>query len=157
MSDYFLLMQGNKVGPLSRETVSEYLAKGKINANQMVSVDDGVFIRLYDHEGFQHLAPVAKEEKNPVTEALTAHSIGNKKLIFVLANIGLFAAFMVFNFNNFSPGHFGVWSQLLLVAVYTIILSELTTNLAVRKSLDIVGYLLVSLMWLVVLVGVSSR
>ena len=160
MNDYYLLMQGSKVGPLSIETVSEYLATCKISANQMVSVNNEEFIRLYEVEGFGHLAPVVKPEEKKVvasdvqvTQRLKS-DLANGKFVLILGNMVLFGIFMVFNFYKFNPGHFGVWSQMLLVAIYTLILCELALCDRVKKFLEIVSYILISLMWLTVLLGV---
>ena len=160
MNDYYLLMQGSKVGPVSIEIVSEYLATGKISSNQMVSVNNDEFIRLYEVEGFGHLAPVVRlEEKKvvatdvQVSEKLKSN-LADGKFVLILANMGLFAVFMVFNFYKFSPGHFGVWSQLLLVAIYTLILCELISCDRVKRFLEIVSYILLSLMWSTVLLRV---
>ena len=78
------------------------------------------------------------------------------KLVLVLGNMVLFAVFLCFYFYKFSPGYWGVWSQLLLASIYPIILSELITNNYVRRMVDIVGYGVLSILWLSVLVGVSG-
>lgn len=150
MNDYYLLMQGSKIGPLSLDTVSEYLAKGKITTNQMVSVDNGDWVRLFETESFRHLAPKVEEKKLFVK---VEKNFGSLKLVFILANMSLFGLFMAFNFYKFPPGHFGVWLQLLMASCYTLVLSDVCTTINLKKSLDIIAYGLLLLMWLGV--GVS--
>ena len=86
MNDYYLLMQGSKVGPLSIETVSEYLATGKISVNQMVSVNNEEFIRLYEVEGFGHLAPANPTQPTNTTQKA---DLANGKFVLILGNMVL--------------------------------------------------------------------
>lgn len=154
MSDYYLLMNGSKVGPINADVINEWLAKGKINANQMINVDNGDWLRLFEMDGFGHLAPAKVEDKKLFIEL--DQNLGVQKFILAISNLVLLGALFIFGFRYFSIAMLGVWAQLLLVAVYTIILSELITNKAVKKQVDIVGYILMFVMWGSVLMGVLS-
>ena len=154
MCDYYLLMNGSKVGPINADVINEWLAKGKINANQMINVDNGDWLRLFEMDGFGHLAPAKVEDKKLFIEL--DQNLGVQKFILAISNLVLLGALFIFGFRYFSIAMLGVWAQLLLVAVYTIILSELITNKAVKKQVDIVGYILMFVMWGSVLMGVLS-
>jgi hypothetical protein len=154
MNDYYLLMNGSKIGPMTADTINEWLAKGKINANQMVSVDNGDWLRLFEMDGFGHLAPAKVEDKKLFVEL--DQNLGIQKFILAISNLVLLGALFIFGFRHFSIAMLGVWAQLLLVAVYTIILSELITNKAVKKQVDIVAYILMFVMWGSVVMGILA-
>lgn len=154
MKDFYLLMNGSKVGPMTADGINEWLTKGKINPNQMVSADNGDWVRLFEMDGFGHLAPVKVEDKKLFVEL--EQNLGMQKFVLAVVNLVLLGCLFVFGFRYFSIALLGVWAQLVLVAVYTIVLSELVANKAIKKQLDIVGYILMFIMWASVVMGVLA-
>lgn len=147
MTDYHLLLNGTKSSLFTEDSLRNLLSKNKIDANQMVSVNNGPWIRLYEAEAFKDLAPAPKvEEKKSVFVADTAN-FGVKNFAFSLVQVFLFGVFMLLTINKFQPGLFGVWLELLFVGIYSLIFGELITNENVKRQVVFFGYVMIILMW----------
>ena len=142
MSDYYLLVNGIKSVPFTADKVKEMLSKGKINGNQMVSIDAGGWVRLRELDIFSNIKSIEKKS-----------GFQGRNLNFYTAgcNIILFGLFFVLNFSNFSPEFFQNWFFLLIVGSYSLVLCELILSIAIRDWILILGYLILAIMWISVI------
>ena len=142
MSDYYLLVNGIKSVPFTADKVKEMLSKGKINGNQMVSIDAGGWVRLRELDIFSNIKSIEKKS-----------GFQGRNLNFYTAgcNIILFGLFFVLNFSNFSPEFFQNWFFLLIVGSYSLVLCELILSIAIRNWILILGYLILAIMWISVI------
>lgn len=142
MSDYYLLVNGIKSVPFTADKLKEMLSKGKINGNQMVSIDAGGWVRLRELDIFSNIKSIEKKS-----------GFQGRKVNFYTAgcNIILFGLFFVLNFSNFSPEFFQNWFFLLIVGSYSLVLCELILSIAIRNWILILGYLILAIMWISVI------
>lgn len=147
MTDYHLLLNGVKSSLFTEDSLRNLLSKGKIDANQMVSVNNGPWVRLYETEAFKELAPAPKVEEKKSVFVSNSPNFGVKNFVFSLGQVLLFGLFMLLTINKFQPGYFGVWLELLFVAVYSLIFSEMIQNDIIKKQVVFFGYVFLVIMW----------
>lgn len=147
MTDYHLLLNGTKSSLFTEDSLRNLLSKNKIDANQMVSVNNGPWIRLYEAEAFKDLAPAPKVEEKKSVFVAESTNTGVKHFMFSLVQVLLFGLFMLLSFNRFDPALFGFLLVPLLVGVYSLIFSELIPNESVKKQVTLLGYILIVFMW----------
>jgi hypothetical protein len=112
-------------------------------------MNDAGWVRLYELDLFLNLKPA--EKKSGAIDKVQINPIG---FAISIMNIALFGLFLCLNFRNFSPAFFGVWLELLFAGIYSIVLGELISNIAVKKLVVIIGYSLLCVMWLSIVIGV---
>jgi hypothetical protein len=147
MTDYHLLLNGVKSSLFTEDSLRNLLSKGKIDINQMVSVNNGPWVRLYEAEAFKDLAPAPKVEEKKSVFVADNPNFGVKNFAFSLCQVLLFGLFMLLTINKFQPAYFGVWLELLFVAVYSLIFSEMIQNDIIKKQVVFFGYMFVVIMW----------
>jgi hypothetical protein len=153
MNDYHLLLNGMKSSLFTEDSLRNLVSKNKIDANQMVSVNNGPWVRLYEVDGFKDLAPVEKkpEEKQTVQKLEEKIVVNSGNFVFCIIQTLAFGLFLCFAFSKFSAGHLAVWLQILFVSVYSLTFANLISNDKIKKQVMFLGYVLLVTMWSTIL------
>jgi hypothetical protein len=155
MTDYHLLLNGTKSSLFTEDSLRNLLSKGKIDANQMVSVNNGPWMRLYEVDGFKDLAPVEKkpEEKKTVQQVEEAIVANSTNFVFCIVQTLTFGLFMCFSFHKFSAGHMAVWLQMLFVSIYSLTFANLISSDSIKKQVTLLGHIFLIMMWFTIVLS----